>query len=368
MDRDRRESIAEAAGFWDARLRAPGCTDDDRREFARWRDADPAHREAFERLQAIVAVLRQQRSRADLRAIRDAALALAGRRRRRVKWTIAASMGGLALAAMLWFLAPRLAGFTWGSADTYSTGTGQRSTVMLQDGSVVELNSRTRIHVAFGDERRSVALLEGQAIFRVAKDARRPFVVRAGDREIVAVGTAFDVRLDASTVRVTLIEGKVAVTPKGGADDVKLPLPAAQPGEREVERLQAGSAAATGESRDAIFLSPGQQLVIARNADDMTSPPASQPIVVREIDTAKVTSWRAGRVFLEDMTLAQAVAEMNRHSVIQIIIGDPSLEPLRVNGMFRAGEQQAFARALEEYFPIIAERRSETRIVLEPRR
>jgi transmembrane sensor len=79
---------------------------------------------------------------------------------------------------------------------------------------------------------------------------------------------------------------------------------------------------------------------------------------------AKVTSWRAGQVFFEDFSLAQAVAEMNKHSVLHVVIDDPDLEGLRVNGMFRAGEQQAFANALEEYFGIIAERHGDTRIKL----
>src|SRR5690606_15701139 len=108
---------------------------------------------------------------------------------------------------------------------TYSTGIGQRSTVTLQDGSIVELNAQTRIKVAFGAERRSVQLLDGQAIFRVAKDASRPFVVHAGDREIIALGTAFDVRLDPSAMRVTLLEGKVAVRPEGSAAALEWPRP-----------------------------------------------------------------------------------------------------------------------------------------------
>jgi transmembrane sensor len=201
----------------------PG-TEKDREDFAMWRDADPAHREAMDRLQAIISTLRRQRSRAELRAIRDAALAMADRRRRRMTWTVAAIIGALALTALLWTLGPQLTELGWSRSDTFYTGTGQRSTVTLQDGSTVELNSRTRIRVAFNDERRLVTLLEGEAIFRVARNPVRPFVVQAGDREILAIGTAFDVRLESSVVRVTLLEGKVAVTSEGGAATLALPM------------------------------------------------------------------------------------------------------------------------------------------------
>jgi transmembrane sensor len=369
MDRQKRDAIAEAAGFWDARLRAPGCTDSDRRDFAAWRDADPAHREAFERIQTIVTTLRDERSRADLRALRDAALAMADRRRTRVRWTAAASIGVLALTALLWALAPRVAELGWGAANTFQTGTGQRSTVKLQDGSTVDLNSRTRIRVAFSDARRSVTLLEGQAIFQVSKDPSRPFVVHAGNREIVALGTTFDVRLDAAAVQVTLVEGKVAVVPEGGATgDLKLPV--AVP-DASVDSPQAGTASAPhqrGARPDAVYLSPGQQLVVSRSGGaEKVSAQAAHP-EPRAIDVTKVTSWRNGYVFFEDLGLAQAVAEMNKHSKVQIVLADPSLDAYRINGMFRAGEQQVFAQALEAYFPIAVEQRDETRIVLHARR
>jgi transmembrane sensor len=371
MDRDRKESLAKAAGLWDARLRGAVCTDEDRKEFAAWRDADPAHREAFERLQAIVSRLRQERSRADLRAMRDAALALTDRRQKRMRWTAAASVAAVALALLLWTLAPQIAGIGWARASTFSTGTGQRSTVTLQDGSTVELNSKTRIRVAFSGKRRSVVLLEGQAIFQVAKDVQRPFVVQAGDREIVAVGTAFDVRLDSSAVRVTLLEGKVAVTPQGGVAALELPLPVLSPAAEPIEGRHAKVRSISHERRersDTVYLSPGQQLVANRNVDESAS--VTTPPSLREIDVEKVTSWREGRVFIEDMTLIQAIAEMNKHSAVQIVLGDQSLEALRINGMFRAGDNEAFAHALETYFhfPIVAERRSETQILLKERR
>jgi transmembrane sensor len=317
MDESKQDAIAEEAGFWDARLRAPDCTESDRNAFTAWRDADPAHRDEFARLQTIVAALRAEMDRADVRSIRSAALAMMERRRRRWGFASAAGVVCLGLGALLW---SRITAF-----ENYSTGAGQRSTVTLRDGSSVELNSNTKVEVAFDDERRAVTLREGQALFNVAKAADRPFVVRAGDREIIALGTAFDVRLEDAAVRVTLLQGKVAIK-------------------------------RAGVVQEAVVLAPGEQFV--------SSAPERERAIVRAIDVAKATSWRGGRVFLEDLSLPDAVSEMNKHSVVQISIGDPSLNRLRVNGMFRAGEQQAFVAALEEYFPLVAERRRDTEIVL----
>jgi len=71
-------------------------------------------------------------------------------------------------------------------------------------------------------------------------------------------------------------------------------------------------------------------------------------------------------VFLEDLPLADAIAEMNRYSAIQITLDDSALAQLRVNGMFRAGEQEAFVAALQDYFPISVKRRGDTEIILGP--
>jgi transmembrane sensor len=87
---------------------------------------------------------------------------------------------------------------------------------------------------------------------------------------------------------------------------------------------------------------------------------------VRTVDVEKFTSWREGRVFFEDLPLGDAVAEMNRYSAIQIEVDDSALSHLRVNGMFRAGEQEAFVTALQDYFPISVTRRGDAKIILAP--
>ncbi|MGH8236211.1 MAG: FecR domain-containing protein [Steroidobacteraceae bacterium] len=431
IERRNSDRTAGQAGYWDARLRAPDCTDAERALFVQWRDASSEHREAFEQLQMIVASFRHSMTRADIRALRDAALRAqkpawwqeenSGRTRNRL-FTAAAAVATLAIAAAIWttlrdgaWRAPvlDLAAITdtllgRGRAGIYETGIGQRSTVTLQDGSSVELNAKTRIKVAFTANTRNVELIDGQALFQIARNPQRPFVVRAADRDITAVGTAFDVRVDETSLRVTLLEGKVKVSrdssenyssethrPQPFATDVERgargreresaapSIPAENSGKKTnssaLSALQASTGVATGTngedaaSSNEIFLAPGQQLVALRHvrghAQGLPVPAGGAPrsatdydLVVRSIDTAKIIGWRDGRVFLEDLSLADAVAEMNRHSVVQIRLDDPQLARLRVNGMFLAGEQEAFITALEQYFPITVKRRQDTQI------
>ena len=357
------DQIADEAGYWDARLRSPHCTDSDRARFTEWRNANPRHREAFERLQTLFTALRQNKGRPDVRALRDAALTARASSSRRPAVLVAAVLAAVTVASVAWV---HLSGVTGPAAVTnllsrtapeevgvYETGTGQRSTSTLQDGSVVDLNARTRIKVTFTDKVRTVELIYGQALFQIAHNAQRPFVVRAGDREITAIGTQFDVRLDAQSIRVTLIEGKVEVSQESsGASAPRSPEP-----------HQSGSPAGD----EPLYLLPGQQYV-GRLADDGHANEEDEDGVVRAVDVPKVTGWHEGHVFLDDLSLADAIAEMNRHSPVQISVADPKLARLRVNGMFRAGEQEAFVSALEQYFPIVALRHGDTEIILTSRR
>jgi transmembrane sensor len=361
------DQVADEAGYWDARLRSPDCTSADRARFAEWRDASPEHRVAFERLQTVLTGLRRNIARAEVRALRDEALRARklGSPGKRAFAVAAAAIGTLTLAAALWANLPdRVQRAPWSEslamtgswlgfqrAEIYETAVGQRSISTLQDGSSVELDAGTRVKVVLSQRARNVELMYGQAIFHVAHDTQRPFVVRAADREITALGTQFDVRLDGSSVRVTLIEGKVKVSGEPSQSEAYL-----MPGQQLIARLP-GAHEKKGSERATSGLS---------GASDVGS--VDGDAQVRTVDVGKVTGWRDGRIFLEDLSLADAVAEMNRHSPVQISIADPQIAGLRVNGMFRAGEPRAFVDALEQYFPIAAQDYGDTRIVLTQRR
>jgi transmembrane sensor len=308
------ESLAEAAARWDARLRSPDCTDADRLAFAAWLGEDSSHRQAFERLQVALRSL-QAAAAADpqLRAVRDRARGATRAHARR--FGMAASLAAVLLigGAGVGVYVYKMPGAE--TASVYRTAPGERSTLRLGDGSVVVMNSRTELQVAYGKHRRSLTLVSGEAMFDVATDADRPFSVRAGRREVIAVGTAFGVRLDPRELRVVMIEGKVKVAPAGPWK------------QRPAEQILVG----------------GQRMTAAPNALE---------VEVGAADLTKDTAWLEDRVIFDGETLKVAVEEINRHTERPIRIGDASLSALRISGMFKTTQPEKFLDALTAYYPI----------------
>lgn len=108
---------------------------------------------------------------------------------------------------------------------TYASDKGQRRSILLEDGTKIELNSGSRIVVRQGRHSRQVTLEKGsEAAFIVTHDERRPFTVRAGDRILQDIGTEFDVRRWNGRLDVTVKEGRIEVlAPAGvGIDAVSL--------------------------------------------------------------------------------------------------------------------------------------------------
>lgn len=343
-------SIEQAAAEWDARLRSPRCTEADRETFRAWKAVDPSHREAFERLQQSLDLLRTFGERPQFRALREDALQAYHRRgelRRLGKGLVAASfllMFGVLVLANIDRLLPN----TTKSQRTevanselvltpsrtlltqeniYQTTHNQRTEIRLEDGSTVTLDESTRLVTRYSADRRNVELVTGQALFRVAKDRARPFVVRSGHRMIVALGTEFEVRSSWKSMTVSLFEGKVSVKSAPGA-------------------------APTSEIR----LSPNQRLSLF--ADGRQS--------ISTIDTDKLVGLPERRLYFDGTPLREAIVQMNRFSAIKIELADPKLAEHRISGVFRAGNQAGFVGALENYFPIVATKPDRNVILLLP--
>ncbi|MBV7258669.1 FecR family protein [Erythrobacter crassostreae] len=195
----------------------------------------------------------------------------------------------------------------------YSTRIGQVAEFSLPDGSVIELNTGSEVQVEYSAARRNLTLVRGEAVFTVAKDADRPFVVAAGESQVVALGTIFSVRTTDREAKVTLIEGRVRVDRNGRSNTEK----GAQ-------------------------LTPGQQLSIAPNA----------PFVITKAELSQVASWREGRLIFEQTPLREVLGEFNRYSVEKHVLRDESIGDYLVNGTFRIQSSKHFAATLEAGFPV----------------
>ncbi|HEX5776942.1 MAG TPA: FecR domain-containing protein, partial [Caulobacteraceae bacterium] len=293
------------------------------------------HRTAYEEVAYVYALSDEHAAATSIMSLRRAALA--SEARRAPAWSVAAA--GLAAAVALGWVglagvsnAPtaspsvvtRMAEALGARADpgsaVYRTRVGERLTFNLPDGSVATLNTNSVLKVAYEDGERGVRLLRGQALFEVAKNRQAPFRVYAGDRQITAVGTVFDVRLDGGKVKVALVEGAVRVAP------VK---PAASPGPLQQVELTAG------------------EVMEAEKA---------APMLVATADVERAVTWKSGIVEFAGEPLAEAVAEMNRYTDRPIRIADPSIAGLRVSGVFRTGEPELFVRMVSEVVPVTAER------------
>ncbi len=198
--------------------------------------------------------------------------------------------------------------------DVYQTAIGEQDSLKLDDGSVVLLDTQTRLREDFSAQQRRIVLEKGQARFDVAHDKTRPFVVEAGNGKITALGTAFVVKKAHGEVLVTLLEGSVAV-----AKD----LPAIADEFEPVTKLEAG-----------------QQLAYSDKGMSEAD----------TVDIPQVIAWQQGRLIFEDHSLADVIEDLNRYSKRKILLGDQSLESIRVTGVFKSGDTRKAIQALTTYF------------------
>ena len=199
----------------------------------------------------------------------------------------------------------------------YQTGIGEISSITLDDGSTMQLNTATSVRVRFTKRRRDIELIRGEAFFEVSPDKARPFFVSASNVTARAVGTAFVVRLLASQVDVTVTEGIVEVAPQA-----------------------ASAVRAATLSRRA---EPERVIANERVVISSSHPPQVQLIAPTEAQ--RQLAWREGLVSFDGESLQAAVAEINRYNRRQIVVEDPYLAAKPVVGVFRASDLDGFAAA-----------------------
>lgn len=318
----------EGATHWVARRRLGLMSAADEAAFAAWK-AEPQNAAALADVEGVVDEVGAVAAFAEVRAMREAALAAAPAKRSwRLVGSIAASVAALVLAGT-WAvnLPPEMAQAPPAAphAQRYVTGVGEQRTVKLADGSVLALNTASVVEVAYSAGRRDIRLLQGQALFDVAHNPQRPFVVTAADRKVTALGTRFDVRLDGPAMKVVLVEGRVKVEPLRPAG---------------LDRIAPVLARRTLEAGEALVADPREGVEIA------------------VADTEQATSWRRGQVVFRDDTIGAAVAEMNRYSDTQLVVDDPRIAALKISGVFGVTREENFLAALTSFYPIEAVERS----------
>ena len=313
--------VQHEASEWIARLDADDVTAEDRERFEAWRRAHPRNARAFEDLSQTWERFLAAAPLARDGAFGDSMTAQSSYARRRPwSWTLAAAA---IVATLLTGLYLR-----WSTpvVTSFKTAVGEQLTVPLLDGSSIELNSNTVARVEYSPRRRIIHLDQGEAFFKVAHDASRPFWVTAGGGWVRVVGTEFNVYLQATSLQVTVRQGTVQA---GESRDLRS---AAQPDELKLQPW--------------VTLTGGQQA-------DLGGGSAPKRALSAE-ELAEAVAWRTGTVYFENRPLAEVVAQLNRYSTEQLILEDDTLRALPVGGMFQAGPQGAAAllRMLERNFDI----------------
>lgn len=277
-----------------------------------WLSQDVDHAQAFQRASEVWAILPRA-------AAQEAEAPAYASPRRARSWPVGTAIAAcvsalLVVGVLVWSLA---------DAGDYATRLGEQKVATLQDGSRLALNTETRVDVRFDAGHRRIDLAHGEAMFEVAHDASRPFIVVAGDTEIRAIGTVFTVRRTGDDVVVTLIKGRVAVS------NARI---------RPAHRADA-----------VVMLEPGEKL----------TEPAQGAARVEPESIEAATAWRRGQAMFDDTPLAIAVTELNRYGGVQIAIDDPRVAALPVSGVFDTNAAD-FAQAVAALHGLRTEQKGRT--------
>ncbi|MFB4392605.1 MULTISPECIES: FecR domain-containing protein [unclassified Pseudomonas] len=299
------QHVREQAAEWFARVQdAPGDAGLQAR-LRQWLDADPQHRREYEVLgQLWCAAERVPRQR--LEALCQTQPVHPLPRRRLLRQVLAASVAVAALG-LGW------SGWQYQRLNHHqqlSTALGERRQVELPDGSHLELNSATRLTVAFSAGQRQVQLEAGEAMFSVAHDSARPFVVGTAQGSVTVTGTRFDVRQDALQTRVAVEQGSVRVE---GA---------------------AGSRAQLGAGQGSRIDAQGR---------------VAEPYAV---NAAAFTAWRQGKLVFDNATLAEVVAQVSRYRAQPLRVAPGKVANLRLSSTFSVDDTDALLRALPSILPV----------------
>ena len=312
MSRESSQAIYEAAAAWQARIDRAPLTPEEKCDLDAWLAADSRRQGAFAMASVVMDLadcLKTSSPTNDVPALDmfprpwHADIAHGSTRR----WWLAA--GGATAAAAACGVAA-IAYQTWRPAEKYESVRGEVRRLPLADGTVLTLNTATKVTVSYSNARRDIQLVTGEALFEVAKNPIRPFYVDAGDVQVRAVGTKFFVRkLSGAPTLVLVSEGIVEVTRKDGPDATPVRIFA------------------------------NQQALAPSNAPIIPSSIAPNAV-------ARKLLWRQGMLSFSRTTLREASDEFSRYGGPRIEIEDPTVSSRTITGLFAANNPEGFADAV----------------------
>lgn len=297
-------SVKDQAVAWMTRLNSGQCSGAERYAFRKWLDEDPSHRLEYQQAREYWDSLGALKSglSPELGEARDFH---AGARHRR--FALAASvLVFIAAAAMFWLRTPAEIPVV-----AYETSKGEQKSVVLTDGTRVDLNTETRLRVSFTPDSRTVELENGEAYFNIAPDEERPFEVIAGEGRIRDIGTAFCVQRESDRVSLVVAEGLVRVD--------------------------------TGAFASPVSITAGYTL---------SYDGAGRLLDSQAVDTEAHIAWRTGRIVFRGASIDELTRQIMRYHNVTILVDHAGLDDLQVSGNFKISDLDGLLSALTIMLPV----------------
>jgi transmembrane sensor len=313
-------SVPEQAAEWLVELAEPGRTETRRREFMKWLKKSPQHIEEFLGIASLQLEVAEQSSVvqeivAELKARDDQCMVplfhplltparLPGARRhhraRYLAWVSAAALAAIAIVVVrLSIVEPQ-----WIS---HRTELGEQRSIVLDDGSIMILNTLSEATVQFSRRTRQVTLVAGEAMFDVVSNPERPFVVETGTMSLNVVGTKFSVYRKKNSTRLAVVEGAV-------------------------------NAVSRYEPKSNVVVRTGEGAVATIQGISLTEP---------RFDVEKAIAWTERRLIFDGAPLAEVVAEFNRYNRVPLVVEDSALANRAITTVFNAHDVSALVSFLQ---------------------
>jgi transmembrane sensor len=335
-----RELVAEEAAAWFVENREGTLTAQQEEEFMQWLRTSPVHVAEYLAISGVgrdiggVAksvdtplseLLRRVATESNIRPLRSTNEARVRKMAMKPQRRLLHGSPVVRFSAIAAALAILIGSWSWltyrEKEQRFATRHGEERTLVLADNTVVHLNSDSAISVRFDQHRRRVAVESGQALFEVAKDAARPFQVRAGNSVIEDIGTVFDVFRQSAQTVVTVVEGQVAVW----------------------DSSHQSSPAPTSSSVDQSTAVRSKPLASLQAGDQAEIAPSGQVQARRAANVQKATAWVRHEIVFDQDSVASVAAEFNRYNTIQIEVNDPRISDMPISGVFHTYDVQSFA-------------------------
>tara|TARA_R110002167_G_scaffold51083_9_gene148158 strand:- start:2688 stop:3734 length:1047 start_codon:yes stop_codon:yes gene_type:complete len=323
-----KESIQQQASVWISRIDR-GLSPDETQQLALWANNSESHRQIlFDLAQTWddMSALNELKGLMPLNKLATTTQ----KNKRSVHLALAASVAFMLFSVMSWLMFnSNQVGENDIMISQLVTSVGEQKPVTLQDGSVVYLNTNSELRVNFSSRTRQINLLRGEALFEVAHDKERPFIVSAAGNTVTAVGTAFNVQLiDDEHFELLVTEGKVLLQNMQENQTIEQPI-----GQNPLDAKQGGT-----------LLTAGQKALVAQDSAQ------SATLSIEQIQNE--LAWRQGVVVFDGEPLINALTEISRYVAVHFDFDDEKLKEQRVAGYFKAGDLDGLLAALSNNFNI----------------